>query len=248
MIFDTHCHLFQYDHADDTRAQLLTRPIDVTVVTESPAEFAQILPWIGDTKNLHPAIGMIPQDINRLAPERDRLLETLPKTQYVGEIGIDYVTQDQTERRLQEQVFESILASCAEAGNKIITIHSRRASQAVLDRIGKKFPGVAILHWFSGSVAEIEAACSEIYFSINPAMVRSRSQKKLIAAMNPDRILLETDGPYVLQGKLPAQPQDLHHVIHYFARLWDIPPSEAEAKIESNYRCAAAKISLPLSN
>src|SRR5262245_48973135 len=80
----------------------------------------------------------------------------LEQTRFVGEIGLDYVTQDQAERRLQRDLFARILERCAETGDKILTVHSRRSARDVIAAVGDRFPGTVILHWFSGTTAELD--------------------------------------------------------------------------------------------
>lgn len=79
----------------------------------------------------------------------------------------------------------------------MISIHSHRAVAGVLDGL-RKYPsaGTFILHWFTGSVQELNEAVSlGFYFSVGPAMLSANKGKSLLAHIPRDRILLETDGP-----------------------------------------------------
>ena len=87
---------------------------------------------------------------------------------------------------------------------------------------------------FSGSVQNVEQA-EGVYYSINTAMIGSRSGKKLIRAMNPDFILTETDGPYVVVDDRPAHPGDVKRVINWLAQEWGVSMEAATEKIVANW-------------
>jgi TatD DNase family protein len=230
-LIDTHCHVNLYADIPAVVAEIEQTSMQVVMVTNEPAAFEQNTIR---SDCIHTALGLLPHEISRLAPELDRFLELLDGTRHVGEIGLDYVTQDEEQRRLQRSVFEKILAACAESGDKILSIHSRRASADVVRMLGTYFPGKAILHWFSGSVADVEAA-EGIYFSLNTAMIRSRSAKKLIRAMNPDFILTETDGPFVEVDERSARPNDVKRVVNWLAQEWGTSFEEAADRVWTNW-------------
>lgn len=233
-VVDTHCHLNQYAEALSLVAEFAKAGTQVVAVTTSPEQFAGTAALCREASCVHPAVGLIPQEIRRLAPQLQHLLRLLPDTRFVGEIGLDYVTEDRAERALQRRVFDSILDGCS--SRHVLTVHSRRASADTLDML-RGFTGQAICHWFSGSVAEVEAA-DHVWFSLNTAMVRSRRSRQLITAMNPDRILTETDGPYVTIGDRPTTPRDIQLVLEYLARTWSCDIAEAAARVRANFdRC-----------
>ncbi len=233
MLFDTHCHVNLYPDVPRLIREIEEQAIEVSLVTTEPELFPDCVQLVAHAPHIHPALGLLPHEIHRLAPQVECFLEFLPQTRFVGEVGLDYVTEDDAERRLQRSVFERILSACAEAGDKIISIHSRRAADAVIERVGRNFPGTVILHWFSGSPKNVTSA-ENCYFSVNPAMIKSRSGKKLIRAMDPAFILTETDGPFVEVAGRPARPSDIRQVINFFSRDWGCSHAEAEARVAAN--------------
>lgn len=233
MLHDTHCHVNLYPDQEPVREQIAADGMRVVHVTTSPAEFVDCrASQTCDTIEL--AAGLVPQDILKLAPDVDMYLELLETCRFVGEIGLDYVTKDEQERLLQRQVFERILGRCADLGGRVLTIHSRRAAGDVIDML-RGFSGTPILHWFSGAVQEIESAPENLYFSLNTAMVKSRRGRDLIEAMNPDRLLLETDGPFVEVGDRPAVPRDVHLVVEFLAKQWACGVVAVAARLSSNF-------------
>jgi TatD DNase family protein len=77
---------------------------------------------------------------------------------------------------------------------------------------------VAVLHWYNGSLRIAEQAItSGLWYSINPAMTSSVRAAKLLQALPPQHILLETDGPFARSGAGPARPSDLPVVVTQLA-------------------------------
>lgn len=231
-LVDTHCHLQRYPVAKDvwTEAQTPGAVVDIHAVTCSLAEYREARIQFADWTGVRCSLGMLPQDILQIADTLDEWLEHLPTTRLVGEIGLDYVTKDEDERALQRRVFERILNACAAFGDKVLTIHSRRAAEDVLDRIAG-FPGTAIMHWYSGPIEPAaEAASNGVFFSFNPAMM-SRSCRRLLEAIPPERVLLETDGPFVHFSDRAARPSDLRHVVNWLGQAWGVPAEEAAKRV-----------------
>ena len=104
-----------------------------------------------------------------------------------------------------------MLERCAEAGDKIVTVHSVRTVVTVLDMVETHLPrgrGQVVLHWFTGSRSEAKRATElGCFFSVNATMMDSERGRALVASMPLDRVLTETDGPFTqLAGALLSQP------------------------------------------
>ena len=79
----------------------------------------------------------------------------------------------------------------------------------------------------------LEAGC---YFSVNPAMLKSDRGRALIMDIPRDRLLTETDGPFVKSHGRPATPTDVQQVVEGLAALWGVEPDEAAGAIIHNFR------------
>ena len=206
-------------------------------VTNLPSAFEKIEPLLRGNKYIRPAIGFHPQNAYRYHFERERMWNLLDSTRYIGEIGLDYKTNDSADRQVQRYVFSQILDRCSSVGNKILTIHSRRAAADVISAIGPDFNGKVILHWFTGSKRQLERAIAYgYYFSINPAMVRSKSGASLVTAIPRNRLLTESDGPYVRVNWKPAHPPDVFGVVQSLAGLLSVDGEEMAKVIYENFR------------
>ena len=235
-LVDAHFHLDLFPYPAAIAREIEAAHIHTIAVTNAPSVFFHTRTLTEGCRFLHPAVGLHPQLVAARAAEVESIWPLLEQTRFVGEVGLDYVTKDEAERRLQRNVFASILERCASYGNKILTVHSRRSARDVIATVGHAFPGKVILHWFSGTPTELDQAVSQgLYFSINPAMTLSRSGQSLIARIPRERTLTETDGPFVEVGGQAAQPKDVNRVIDFLAGIWGVPPPTAREAVAENF-------------
>jgi TatD DNase family protein len=140
----------------------------------------------------------------------------------------------------QRQVFEHILRASARAGGKVLTIHSVRATRAVLDLIESHLTASsskAVLHWFTGTKAEARRAADlGCYFSINSEMLNRERQSAIVAALPIDRLLTETDGPFVQVAGRPVKPSDVVKTVAALARIRAVDDIEMARTIRENLK------------
>lgn len=220
-LIDTHFHLDLFPDAAAVAERCEARKIYTIAVTNAPCVFDRTEQMTRGKKYLRAALGLHPE----LAVERRGELPTfealLPRTRYVGEVGLDYSTPSASDRRIQRSVFEEVLRLCSAAGDKVLTVHSRRAADDVVDAIGPSFQGTVVLHWYSGSMQTLErAVAAGAYFSINTAMCQGKRFCSLLSRIPRERILTETDGPFIDVAGRRAEPADVQGVIAALARLW----------------------------
>ena len=236
-LIDTHCHLDLYDDPKQVAEKANREGIYTIGVTNTPSVFEYTETLVEPNKYLRPAVGLHPQLAYQRRQELDLMWPFLERTRYVGEVGLDYTTQDPADRAAQRDVFATILERCARLGNRVITIHSRRAARDTINIIGSRFPGTIILHWFSGTQVELrEAIASNYYFSVNSAMVASKKGQELICAIPRERILTETDGPFVEIDRHKCQPTDVGQIIDSISTLWQLPAEEARQRVFANFK------------
>ena len=237
MLVDAHCHLDLYPDPKPILEAARAAEAYVIAVTNTPAVFCSTELLVAGFNRIRPALGLHPELIPERAQEITLFRSLLTKTRYVGEVGLDYSTVYARYKEKQRAIFGQILEQCASYLDKVITIHSRRAVNDVLAAVGDKFAGRLILHWFTGSVSQVEqAAALGFYFSVNPAMTRSNHGRRLIAAMPVDRVLTESDGPFVTCGSKPATPMDVIKALHFLSGLWQQDLREAADRVRHNFK------------
>ena len=136
--------------------------------------------------------------------ESSRIAETMKLLDagdpiFIGEVGLDFGWRHQRTRMVQESMFESIAAWAGQRGGKLLSIHSIKSAQQVidiLDRTGALSTCACVFHWYSGPSdllkRAIDAGC---YFSCGFRMLDTKKGREYVKAIPVDRILLETDAP-----------------------------------------------------
>jgi TatD DNase family protein len=232
-LIDFHCHLDLYPDPKAAVGKVVASKAYILSVTTTPSawkgtsQLADGKPRIKTALGLHPAI----------AHERHHELELfdglLQHTGYVGEIGLDGSPELKQTQVVQIRVFEHVLASCVHAGGKVTTIHSRRAA----DQAAAPSSGLHILHWFSGTQAQLRRAVDlGCWFSVGPAMLRGARGLALASRMPRERILTETDGPFAMTGDRAFEPGEVSLAIEKLAYLWTCSTEEVDEQISANLR------------
>ncbi len=233
---DTHCHVDLYPDYVNLLRETESAEVYTIAVTNTPSVFRRCLSLTKDTKFIWAALGLHPQLVAQRHHELDLMFDMFDETRYVGEIGLDFSTTQQADRSLQERVFTAILNRCVRSPNKVLTVHSRRAAGRVIDLIGNSFPCVVIMHWFSGSQKELQKAISAgFYFSANSAMIGSEKGRKLLEKVPLDRLLTESDGPFVKLNGRPARPQDIEQTVLGLAELFGVTVDSVAKNIQANF-------------
>lgn len=249
MIFDTHVH---YDEArfdadrDEVLAGLRERGVSGAVNVganlrscEAGQRLAAQYPFLRFSAGVHP------DDVAELeALGEEEALESLrrfladPKAVAVGEIGLDYYGDypDKTAPALQQKWFSLQLDLAKDCGKPVI-IHSRDAAADTLSLIkaagGKDIP--MVIHCFSYEKEMAREYLNMGHFLGVGGVVTYKNGRKLKDVVNYmpiDRLLLETDGPYLAPVPLRGTRNDsgnLKLVAEEIARIKGISPEEVEA-------------------
>lgn len=233
-MIDFHCHLDLYPDPEMVAARCEQQGLYVLSVTTTPSA------WRGtralERGRIRTALGLHPQLAHERRSELEAFDRFLPEARYIGEIGLDGTPEFKDHWHDQLTVFRHILLSCGNAGGRIMSIHSRRASRAVLDELAAHpQAGIAVLHWFSGSFRDlaraIEIGC---WFSVGPAMLVSERGRALAARMPRDRILTESDGPFAHLADSPAMPWDTKTAMQTLAAMWGLDERTVRAALIEN--------------
>lgn len=239
-LVDFHCHLDLYpDHA--AAVERCERDgVFTLAVTTTPKAWPRNHELASATRHVRAALGLHPQLVADRAHEIGLWEELLPRTRYVGEVGLDAGPRFYKSFDVQKEVFARVLSLCAAAGNKIVSTHSVRATKAVLDMIEQYMPparGRVVLHWFTGTTAEARRAVDlGCYFSVNAEMLVNEKRAVMTKALPLDRILTETDGPFTRIDARPTRPSDVWIAVEGLAQLHGMSQPDMSAKITRNLR------------
>ena len=244
MLVDTHCHLADPAYEPD-RAEVLRRTWEagvahVVCIGESPAASDRALALAESEPRISATAGVHPHDASTWSAERAAWLrERLrhPRIVAAGEMGLDY-HYDHSPRDLQRSAFDQQLALAGQAGKPAV-IHAREADDDVAAILGAH-PGVtAILHSFSSGPALLRAGLVLRHYVSFSGMVTFKSWRldQAIQDTPLDRVLLETDGPYLApvphRGKR-NEPAYVRQVAERIAAVRGLPVEELIAATGGN--------------
>lgn len=243
-LVDFHCHLDLYpDHAGAVGAADAAGVFTLAVTT-TPRAWPRNHELALRTKHVRAALGLHPQLVAERESEVDLWDQYLSQTRYVGEVGLDAGPRFFKSLDAQKRVFQHVLRRCAEAGDKIITVHSIRSAKSVLDQVEANLPpgrGKIVLHWFTGTKSEAKRALDlGCFFSINAGMLGSERHAPMVQVLPLDRMLTETDGPFTRTGNRPSQPADVAAVVEGLGRLHGLAASDIAQLVRRNLQTLLA--------
>ena len=241
MYFDTHAHYDDPRFDDDREALLASLPeksIGCAVNCGSDAasslrsaELARQYGHIYAAAGIHPESAGTYTDGDLLTVER---LLRAEKVVAVGEIGLDYYYDDAADPETQMKLLRTQLELARDC-EKPAVIHDREAHADSL-RVVKEFPGVrGVFHCYSGSVEmaqELTKLGWMFSFGGSVTFKNARKAPEVIAALPEDRIMLETDCPYLAPVPFRGRRNDstlLPYVCAKIAEIRGISPAEVEA-------------------
>lgn len=237
MLFDTHLHLDLFEDPHSLIKNIEKRQVYTIAVTNLPKVFFHTQKLCEGCKYIRPALGYHPELVFKFSDQLELFLKYLNETRYIGEIGLDNQKKSFDDFTKQKQIFEKIIFACADKGDKILTIHSRKAEKEVLSILGNNFPGTVILHWYSGSLKELETALSYgFYFSINSAMLKSKNGLNIIKNIPEDRLLLESDSPFIGVDRSSKIPYNAEFLIQELSAVKKFQSEILKGKLLDNFK------------
>ncbi|WP_404308859.1 TatD family hydrolase [Neorhodopirellula lusitana] len=248
-LFDTHAHL-NTDAFDGCVSEVVERSkaagvtgigvIGIDVATSRRAcELAAEYPGY-----LHAVVGIQPNSANEAKPDDFSVIEQLvkePGVRGIGETGLDCYWDD-TPIELQHDYFDRHLELARQTKLSVV-IHMRESCELVIEQLRRQQPTLplCVMHSFTGTVDQAKA-CLDLGLMISFAgMVTFKKSDDLrsVAKMVPaDRILVETDSPYLspepLRGKRPNEPARVEHTLRAIAKVRGVSAEELAETTTAN--------------
>ena len=201
MLIDTHFHLDLMKNMQTLIREFRNSDVGVIAVGTTPKAYEREKQFCFGVGNIRVGLGFHPQLVAERGQEIDLFLKLIKNSRYIGEIGLDFNSSYIAFKEQQLSSFRIIAQACADEGNKVLSIHSVKATGAVIDELAKAGTfqnNICIFHWFTGTAFERSRAIEAgAWFSINPRMLKTKSGQETIKAIPADRLLLETDAPFV---------------------------------------------------
>jgi TatD DNase family protein len=224
MLVDSHCHLDFPDFADDldgvvgrARATGIDRMVTISTRVKRHAQLLAITERFPD---VYCSVGTHPHNAHEELDVTAGELVALTRASKVvalGEAGLDY-HYDNSPRDAQERGFRTHIAAARETGLPLV-IHTREAdadaARILEEETGKgAFP--AVLHCFTGGQELADRAIAlGLYISFTGILTfkNSAALRNIAASLPADRILVETDAPYLAPGKLRGKRNEPSYVV-----------------------------------
>jgi TatD DNase family protein len=247
LLVDSHCHLDFPDfqgREDELLAAMKANKVGWALIAGVTLErFPGVLALIERFPNLYAAVGVHPDTQDGQEADEDTLIRLAdhPRVVAIGETGLDYYRLE-GDLEWQRNRFRTHIRA-ARTARKPLIIHTREAAAdtlRILEEEGADEVG-GVFHCFTETRAVAEAALSlGFHISISGIVTfKNALQIKEVASFVPlDRILVETDAPYLApvphRGKL-NHPALVRHVAEEVAKLKGISPEEVATATTSNF-------------
>lgn len=229
MLFDTHAH-YDDEKFDADRDAVLSGLADrgVSLVLNpgcDPASSRKAVELARQYPFLYAAVGWHPENCGPYTGlEEIRALAKDPKVKAIGEIGLDYYWEENPPREHQQRVFREQMALAEELDLPVI-VHDREAHAGSL-AIVREFPQVrGVFHCFSGS-AEMAVELVKLGWMISFTGVltykNARRAVEAARAVPMDRLMIETDSPYMAPVPHRGKRNDSGYVRHICEKLAEI--------------------------
>ena len=248
-VFDTHAHYdsgaFNADRLEVLASmpgegvELILNPGCELDSSRTAVELSERFPFV------YAAVGVHPSDCGEWQDSWLEELEALAaheKVKAIGEIGLDYYWKENPPREFQQQVFRKQMELAQELDLPVI-IHDREAHQDCLS-IVREYPGVrGVYHCYSGSLEDAKVLVKLGWMLSFTGVVTYKNARKsleVIQWLPMDRIMIETDSPYLtpepFRGKRNASGK-VHLVAEKIAQVKDMEAEEvARITLENGKR------------
>ncbi|MBD5588468.1 TatD family deoxyribonuclease [Clostridium botulinum] len=247
-IFDAHAH-YDDEAFDEDRSEVIKELEDFGILgvlnCGSSLDTSKTSVELSNKYNFfYAAVGVHPEnaeEINEKTLNKIEALSENEKVKAIGEIGLDYYYEENPKRDIQIKAFKKQM-ELAKKLNLPVVIHDRDAHKDTLDII-KQFPNVkGEVHCFSGSV-EFAKQCVDLGYYIGvTGVVTFKNAKKIVEVIKSvpmDRILVETDCPYMaptpLRGKR-NRSEYIKYMIDKIAEIKEISSEEVTSQILINIK------------
>ena len=230
MLFDTHAHYYASAFDQDRDQVLASLPGEGVGLVLCPGNdldtsresirLAEKYPYVYAAAGVHPedALGLPDDWLDQV-----EAIAAHPKVKAIGEIGLDYYWKE-VPHDLQKEVFRAQLA-LAEKLNLPVIVHDREAHGDSL-AIVKEFPNVrGVFHCYSGSAEDAKTLIKlgwYLSFTGTITFKNARKAPEVIAAVPMDRIMVETDSPYMAPTPFRGKRCDSRYVYRMAETIGEI--------------------------
>ncbi len=245
MLVDTHCHL-DFPEFDNDRKETVKRAnaagigyiVNIGSSLQGSRRSTQLA---AEFDCVYATVGIHPHEADRVVPgdlDEIKALAGKDKVVAIGEIGLDYY-KGYSKQENQRPLFLSLLSLAKELGLPVV-IHTRSSQEDTLKMIKEFLPLKGVVHCFSGEsdfLKECLDAGLLVSFTCNITYKKAENLKRLIREVPLERLMLETDAPFLspegLRGRR-NEPVFVKNLCEEVARLRQADKEEIAAITTEN--------------
>ncbi len=241
-MIDVHCHLEQKDYDKDRDEVILNCKKELKAVITCcahPKDFEKSLEIVRRNKGfVFLTAGFHPEFVSEISREEiDKYLGKIEKNKNnlvgIGECGLDYYwIKDLKSREEQKKLFVEQI-KLAKKLNLPIIVHSRDATEDCIKILIEQRAEKVLLHYFTDKNLLSEIIQNNYFVSVNTSIFRSKSIKKIVKNMPIEKLMTETDSPWLGFGKR-NEPTSVKLVIEKIAELKNLSFEEVDKIITGN--------------
>jgi TatD DNase family protein len=249
-IIETHCHLDYLDaqQLEATLEQSAAVGIEhIITIAVSPDNLQQVIALTRAAPNIWGTQGIHPHEAASFNETVDTAIREQARDERIlaiGEIGLDYY-YDHADRALQREAFERQLQIAADLDMPVV-IHTREAEEdtrAILQAFSSRLRRKGVIHSFTSSLSLARFCLAEGFslgFNGIATFNRADNVRDVIAATPVERILLETDAPYLTPVPYRGRPNAPHFLPFVAEKVAEVKGLDIEPMLARIYRNSAA--------
>ena len=235
-MLDAHCHIDLFNDPYQVAVESEQHRIFTLAVTRLPSHYAEAREYLTRFRYVRPGLGFHPLLASSYRDEIDEFEKQVSSARYIGEIGLDFTVRNEEKKRQQIELLDHVL-SLTRNQDKIFSLHSRWAESQLLDAVVRHECQKCIFHWYSGSLKTLgKIIAAGYYLSVNHQMLISQNGRKIIKATPIDRVLTETDGPFVKVDGRDMRPRDIKLTEQGLGEIWGMSAENVTLRIRENLK------------
>jgi TatD DNase family protein len=226
-MIDSHCHLEQQDYSldrEDVIEKCKKELKAVVTCCANPNDFDLTMKMVEQHKgfvfatvSIHP---IYIEEIDEKEKIRffDLVKENKNKIVGIGETGLDFKIEDEKSREKQRQLFIEFINLSKEL-NLPLVIHGRQAFKETVDILEEHEAKNVLMHFFTAKELLDRIIANNWYISVNTTLLTSKNIKKIVRDIPIERILTETDAPWLGPNSQRNDPASVKLVIERIAEI-----------------------------
>ena len=201
ILVDAHCHLDFFDEKEQEEIIGRAEKAGVKAIISNGVNRKSnesVLKIAKRFSIVKAALGMYPTDTHHVEEDIAFIRKHKKEIVAIGEVGMDFKESKEEEYvKRQQEMFRKIIALAKELDKPLI-VHSRKAEKEVIDALKENGAKKVVMHCFSGKKKLIPLCIEQgWYFTIPTHVVKSEQMQHLTKEVPMNRILTETDAPYL---------------------------------------------------